>query len=128
LHPVVRTAAREVKLRRDARVLGVSPVVQEAVDHLQGVVSTAELHQLTGRQSELGDSAVDVLRAREGFGKTQMRKRIGRVEVDNLAEDVDRLFLATLALQARRDLVERREGVARQSELLVKLCELGRDV
>ena len=74
------------------------------------------------------DRAVDVLRAREGLGEAQVRQRVGRVELDDLAEDVDRLPVAVLALQARRHLVERGERVARQTELLVELRELRRDV
>ncbi len=57
-----------------------------------------------------------------------MGQRVGRVELHDLAEDVDRLTFAALALQPRRHLVEGGERVARQPELLVELCELRRDV
>ena len=74
------------------------------------------------------DRAVDVLHARERLGEAQVRERVRRIELDDLAEDVDRLAVAVLALQARRDLVERGERVARQPELLIELGELRHDV
>jgi len=53
-----------------------------------------------------------------------VRERIGRVEVHDLPEHLDGFLIAVLALQARRDLVERRERVARETELLVELRDL----
>ena len=81
-----------------------------------------------GGDRELGHGAVGVLRARERLGEAQVGQRVGRIELDDLAEDLDGLGVAVLALQARRDLVERGERVARQPELLVELGELRRDV
>ena len=77
---------------------------------------------------ELGHRAVDVLGARERLGEAQVGQGVGRVELDDLAEDVDGLLVAVLALQAGRHLVERGERVARQPELLIELGELRRDV
>ena len=66
--------------------------------------------------------------ARERLGEAEVRERVRRIERDDLAEDVDRLRVALLALEARRDLVERGERVADEPELLVELGELRRDV
>lgn len=128
LQAVVRLVAREVELRGDARVRRVGLVVQEALDDLQRVLAAPELHELPGGDAELADRALGVLRARERLGQAQVRQRVGRVELDDLAEDLDGLRVAVLALQARGDLVERGERVARQPELLVELRELRRDV
>ncbi len=92
--------------------------------HLERVVAPPELRELRRGEPELGDRAVVVLHAREGLGQAQVRQRIGRIELDDLPEDLDGLLVLVLALQARRDLVERGERVARQPELLVQLGEL----
>ena len=107
---------------------GVGLVVQQALEDLERVVAPAQLDELPGGDAELEHRAVDVLRARERLGEAQVRQRVGRVELDDLAEDLDGFLVAVLALQARRHLVERRERVARQAELLVELRELRRDV
>ena len=103
-------------------------MVEQALDDLERVVAAAELHELPGGDPELEHRAVDVLRARQRLGQAQVRQRVGRIEIDDLAEDLDGLLVAVLPLEARRDLVERGERVARQPELLVELGELRRDV
>ena len=99
-------------------------VLQQALDDLERVVAPPEPHELPGGDPELDHRAVDVLDARQRLGKAQVRQRVGRIELDNLAKDLDGLRVAVLALQAGGDLVERRERVARQPELLVELGEL----
>ena len=71
---------------------------------------------------------VDVLHAHERLGEAQVRERVLRVEVDDLAEDVDGVAVAACALVARRHLVVGGERVARQPELGVRLGELRDDV
>ena len=57
-----------------------------------------------------------------------MGQRIGRIELDDLAERRDGLRVLARTLQAGRHFVERRERVRGETELLVQLRELGRDV
>jgi hypothetical protein len=128
LHPVVRGVAREVDLGGGARLRRVGLVVEEPLDDLERVFFASELRELARGDSELAHGAVDVFRARERLGEAQVRQRVGRVEVDDAAEDFDGLLVAVLALQARGHFVERRERVARQTELLIELGELRRDV
>ncbi len=128
LHPVRGRPLREVELRGGARVRDVGLVVEEPLEDLDRVVLAAELRELAGGDGELADRVVDLLGARQRFGQAEVRERVGRVEIDDLAEDLDRLVVAVLALEARRDLVERGQGVADEPELLIELGELGGDV
>jgi hypothetical protein len=82
----------------------------------------------SGREPELEHRALNFLHSREGLGQTQVRQRVARVKLNELSENLDGFLVAILALQASRYLVERRESVARQPELLVELGELRRDV
>jgi len=116
LHPVGLLAAREVELRGDARLREVRLVVEQALEDLQRVVAAPQLEQLRGGGAELLDRRVHVLDARERLGEAQVGQGIGGIELDDLPEDVDRLAVALLALQACRDLVEGGERVARQAE------------
>ena len=102
--------------------------MKEAIEHLQCVVDAAHLDELTGRHAELADGVVVVLRSREGLRQPQVRERVIGVELDDLAEDLDRLLVPVLALEARRHFVQRPDRVARQPELLVELRELRREV
>jgi hypothetical protein len=128
LQAVVRLVAGEVQLRGDARVRRVRLVVEQPLGDLQRVVAAPELHELPGGDGELADGAVRILRARESLREAKVRQGIGGVEVDDPPEDVDRLGVAVLTLEAGRNFVEGRERVARQPELLVELGELRRDV
>ena len=128
LHAVLRLASREIELGADPSLLGIGLVMEQALEHLQRVVAPANPRELRGGGLELVDGALDVLHARERFGEPQVRERIGRIELDDLPEDVDRFLIFLLPLQARRDLVEGGERVARETELLIELGELRRDV
>ena len=127
-HAVVGAAAREQQLGGRPRVRGVGLLHEQAVEDLEGVVAAPELGEQARGGAELGDRAVDVLRPQQRLGQAQVGQRVRRVELDDLAEDVERLAVAALLLQTRRDLVEGLQGVARQPERLVKLGELRRDV
>jgi hypothetical protein len=102
--------------------------MQDSFDHPQGVVVATEIEQQLGGRPERFDGFVDVLHATARLGQAQVRQRIGRVELDHLAEDVDRLAVARVLLQATRDFVVRRQRIARQAELRVDLGELRDDV
>ena len=108
--------------------VGVGLVVEQALDHLERVVAPTEPDELRRREAELGHRRLGVLHARERFGQAEVREGVGRVELDDLPEDVDRLRVLALPLKARRHLVEGGERVAGQPELLVQLRELRRDV
>ncbi len=128
LEAVVRLIAREVQLGRGTREAGVLLVVEEALEHLDGVVAAPELRELRAGRAELRDGAVEVFVARERLGEPEMRQRVRRIEIDDAPEHFDRFGVAPLALQPRRDFVERCERVADEAELLVELRQLRRDV
>ncbi len=106
--------ALEVDLGGDAGEPGVGAVLEEALDHLERVVAPAQLEEDLRRRAEALDGAVDVLHPHERLGEAQVRERVLRVEVDDLAEDVDGVAIAAGALVARGHLVVRRERVAGQ--------------
>ncbi len=118
LHPVVLRVAREIELGGDAGMRGVGLVMEEPLDHLERVVPPPQAHELRRGEPELGDGGVEVLHARKRLRQAEVRQRIRRIELDNLPEDVDRLLVYVLPVQARSHLVERREGVAREPQLL----------
>ncbi len=128
LHPVVRRAALQVELGGEARLRGLGAVVEESLENFERVVAATELDEESGGLSELADGAVGVTRTRERFGESQVRQRIRRVERDDLAEHVERFLIALLTREAHRDFVERGERVAHETELLIELGELRRDV
>ncbi len=128
LHAVVGCTSRKVELGSNPRVRGLGLMMKQPLNHLERVVAATELRQLPRRDGELRHGSVAVLGMRERFGEAQVRQRIGRVELDDFAEDFDGFVVAALPLQPRGHLVERRQRIARQSELLVELGELGRDV
>jgi hypothetical protein len=128
LHAVVRLIARKIELGRDPGVDGVRPVMEQALDDLERIVPAAEANELRRRETELGDRGLVVLHARERFGEAEVGEWVGRIELDDPPEDVDRLLVLVLPLELGRHLVEGGERVARQTELLVQLRELGRDV
>jgi hypothetical protein len=128
LHAVVLLVAREVKLGRDPRVHGVGAVMEQALDDLQRIIPAAETNELRRGEAELGDRGLVVLHSRQRLGEAQVGERVGGIELDDLAEDVDRFLVLVLPLEAGRHFVEGGEGVAGQPELLVELGELRRDV
>ena len=95
LHPVVRGVSREIELGRHAGLGRVRPVLKQALDDLEGVVTPPELGELRGGDRELGHRAVGVLGARERLGQAQVRQGVGRVELDDLAEDFDGFRVAS---------------------------------
>jgi hypothetical protein len=127
-HPVVGLPAREVHLRGETCEADLGAVVEQALEDLERVVVPAELDEDVGRDRKLLDRAVGVLHARQRLREPQVRQRIGRIELDELAEDVDRVAIAPRLLQPRRDLVVRRERIGHETELRVQLRELRNDV
>src|SRR5690606_32950011 len=89
---------------------------------------TPDARELGRCRLELEHGPFDVSHARERLCETQVGERVGRIELDDPPEDVDRLRIALLPLEPGRHLVERGERVARQAELLIELRELRRDV
>ncbi len=128
LHPVARGALREVELGRGARVREVGLVMEKPLENLERVFTAAQFDELAGCDGELEHRPVGIFRSRQRLGQPQVRQRVGRVEVDDLAEHLDGFLIAILALEARRDLVEGGQRVARETELLIELGELRRDV
>src|SRR5262249_47623467 len=118
----------EVDFGGGARELRVGAVLEQALDDLQRVVAPAEAHEDVGRGAELLDGGVDVLDPHERLSKAEVRERVLRVELDDLAEDVDRVAIAVRALVPRRHLVVGGERVAHEAELNVSFGELRDDV
>jgi hypothetical protein len=77
---------------------------------------------------KLAHGPVDVLHSRQCFREAKVGQGIGRVELDDTPEHVDRFGVALLALQPGRVLVERGERVAREAELLIEIREQRSDV
>ncbi len=80
-------------------------VLEEALDDLERVVAAAQLEEDLGRGAESLDGVVDVLDPHERLRQAQVRERVLRVEVDDLAEDVDGVAIAPGTLVAGGHLV-----------------------
>ncbi len=127
-HRVGRLAALEVDLGGDAGELDVGAVLEEPLHHLERVVAPPELEQDLRRGAEALEGAVDLLHPHERLGEAEVRERVLRVEIDDLAEDVDGVPIPPGALVAGGYFVVGGERVAGEPELGVRLGELGDDV
>ena len=98
--------------------------MEQSLEDLDRVVASSDARELRARGLELHHRAFDVLHAAEGLRQAKVRKRVRGIELDDPTEHFDRFLIALLALEARRDFVEGRERVARQTELLIEIREL----
>ncbi len=128
LEAVFASAALQVQLGGHPGIARVELEVQDALDHLERVVTPLEAQQQLCSGPKRLDRFVEALDAATRFRQAQMRQRVLRVEPDHLAEDFDRFAIATRTLQARRHFVVGGERVAGQAELGIDLGQLGHDV
>ena len=68
--------------------------MQDALDTLSASSRRCRFNSELGRRPERVDRLVQRLDAAAGLGEAQVRQRVGRVELDHLAEDLDRVAIA----------------------------------
>jgi hypothetical protein len=78
------------------------PVLEQPLDDLERVLLAPQLEQDLGGGAEALDRVVDVLDPQERLAEPEVRERVLRIEVDDLAEDVDRVALPSGALEPGR--------------------------